>query len=257
MWLFRKCASPLLQGALMLGLAWPGLAMSTEVSMAFGEKIPPFCFPDTDSGIELEILREALAFRGHTLKPKYYPFARIPTAFKTGSVDAAMTDLGEDMGKAGAFYGDPAVFYDNVFITLASRNISIRTPADLHGLTVIAFAGALKRYPGWLDEVKKDGHYFEQNNQSLQVMTLNAGHYDVALSDKNIYKYFTLLLKGSKNFHDKPVTLHHFVKMNPMDYRPVFRDQGVRDDFNAGLKQLKSSGRFNAIYKKYLGDQRD
>lgn len=257
MWSFRKCVSPLLQGAFLLAWAYPGLAASTEVSMAFGEQIPPFCFPETDSGIELDVLREALAFRGHTLKPKYYPFVRVPMAFKSGSVDAAMTDLGEDMEKAGAFYGDPAVFYDNVFVTLTARHLSIKTPADLHGLTVIAFAGALKRYPEWLEPVKKEGRYFEQNNQSLQVMTVNAGHYDVALSDKNIYKYFTLLLKGSKNFPAKPVTLHHFVKLNPMDYRPVFRDQGVRDDFNAGLKQLKSSGRFNAIYKKYLGDQRD
>lgn len=257
MWLFRKCTSPLLQGVLMLGLAWPGLAGATEVSMAFGEKIPPFCFPETDSGIELEILREALAFRGHTLKPKYYPFARIPTAFKTGGVDAAMTDLGEDLTKAGAFYGDPAVVYDNVFISLASRKLVIKTPADLRGLTVVAFAGASKRYPDWLDDVKKAGHYFELNDQSLQVRTLVAGHYDVALSDKNIFKYYTQLLNADSAFHPKPVVMHSFVKMNPMNYRPLFRDQAVRDDFNAGLKQLKSSGRFNAIYKKYLGDQHD
>jgi len=39
-----------------------------------------------------------------------------------------------------------------------------------------------------------------------------------------------------------------------MDYRPVFRDKQVRDDFNAGLKQLKETGRYKAIYERYLRD---
>ena len=225
--------------------------------MAFGEKIPPFCFPETNSGIEIEIIREALAFRGHTLKPAYFPFARIPYAFKTGSVDAAMSDLGEDMSTVKAYYGDPAVFYDNVFITLKQRRLAIHAPSDLHGLTVVAFPGALKRYPMWLADVKKEGGYFEQNNQSLQVLTLSAGRYDVVLSDRYIFRYFTNLLKNNKNVRLRSVELHSFVKFNPMDYRPLFHDEAVRNDFNIGLKQLKKSGRLDAIYKKYLGALKD
>lgn len=227
-------------------------APAAEISMAFGEKIPPFCFPETDSGIELEVMREALAFRGHVLKPRYYSFARIPVAFKAGEVDAAMTDLGEDMTAWGANYGNPAVIYDNVFITLKERHFTITRPEDLQGLTVISFVGAAKRYPDWLDAVRKAGRYYEQNDQALQVLTLDRGRYDVVLSDRNIFKYFTLQLKLNKSFKPKPVVEHHFVKLNPMDYRPVFRDPAIRDDFNAGLRNLKDSGRFQAIYYKYL-----
>ena len=39
-------------------------ADAREVKMAFGEKIPPYCIPESDSGIELDIMREALAVRG-------------------------------------------------------------------------------------------------------------------------------------------------------------------------------------------------
>jgi polar amino acid transport system substrate-binding protein len=237
--------------AITLALAAQG-APAAEVSMAFGEKIPPFCFPETDSGIELDVMREALAFRGHVLRPRYYSFARVPVAFKAGEVDAAMTDLGEDMTSWGAYYGNPAVIYDNVFITLKERNLVINRPEDLKGLTVISFAGAARRYPDWLDAVRKAGHYFEQNDQALQVLTLDRGRYDVVLSDRNIFKYFTLQLKLNRSFKPKPVVEHHFVKLNPLDYRPVFRDSAVRDDFNAGLKYLKDSGRFQAIYNKYL-----
>jgi polar amino acid transport system substrate-binding protein len=242
------------QTVLALACACPLLVLAAEVSMAFGEKIPPFCFPATDSGIEIEVMREALAYRGHVLKPRYFSFARIPVAFKAGDVHAAMTDLGEDMTAWGAFYGDPAVFYDNVFISLKERKLVITKPEDLRGLSVISFAGAAKRYPQWLDEVRKAGRYYEQNNQELQVLTLNAGRYDIVLSDRNIFKYFTLVLKLNKDFHPKPVVEQSFVKFNPMDYRPVFRSQKIRDDFNAGLKHLKDTGRFDAIYQKYLSE---
>ncbi len=45
-----------------------------------------------------------------------------------------------------------------------------------------------------------------------------------------------------------------FTIARPQDYRPVFRSARVRDDFNAGLAQMKKSGRYKAIYDKYLKD---
>ncbi|HSV54535.1 MAG TPA: ABC transporter substrate-binding protein [Burkholderiaceae bacterium] len=239
-------------GFLLLALIFPLGAWSAVVSMAFGDRIPPFCFPETNSGIELEVIGEALAYRGHVLKPVYVPFARVPLAFKQRQVDAAMTDLGEDLRPLGAFYGDSAVVYDNVFITLAERNLKIRTPADLEGLTVISFQGAAKRYPQWLGPVAQAGKFFEQNNQATQVKTLDLGRYDVVLSDRSIFRYFTLQEQKAQGKSLRPVVEHVFTKVNPDDYRPVFRDQQVRDDFNAGLKQLKASGRFQAIYDRYL-----
>jgi len=236
--------------ALCLFLATP--LQAAVVHVAFGEKIPPFCFPETDSGIELDVMREALSFRGHTMVPHYYPFARIPVSFKAGTVDAAMTDLGEDMSGVGGHYGDPAVLYDNVFFTLSERKLSIRKPEDLNGLTVLSFPGGLKRYPQWLDAVKKAGHYYEQNDQALQVLTLDRGHYDVILSDRNIFRYFTLQLKRERSFKRKRVTIHAFVKVDPMNYRPVFHDKQIRDDFNAGLKHMKDNGRIDAIFQQYL-----
>jgi len=229
-------------------------AWADDIAMAFGERIPPFCFPETNSGIEIEVIGAALAYKGHVLKPQYFPFARVPIAFRSHAVDAAMTDLGEDMTKRGASYGNPAVFYDNVFISLKERNLTIKKPEDLRGLSIISFAGAAKRYPEWLRDAQKDGRYFEQNDQALQVMTLDKGRYDLVLSDRNIFRYFTQLMSLNKSLQLKPVAEHEFVKLNPMDYRPVFWNPKYRDDFNAGLKHIKENGQYEAIYRKYLGD---
>lgn len=227
-------------------------SVAATVEMAFGEKIAPFCFPETDSGIEVDIIREALAFKGHVLLPVYFPFARIPMEFKNKTVDAAMTDLGEDLTPFGGFYGDPAVIYHNVFISLKERGLKISKPEDLNGLSVISFAGAAKRYPEWLTPVKQAGRYFEQSNQLLQVLTLNKGRYDLVLSDRSIFKYFSQLLHSSKKIVINPIQEHQFTDVDPLDYRPIFNDVAIRDDFNQGLAILISSGRYQAIYDKYL-----
>lgn len=239
--------------ALVVVLLWLFVApaWAADVSMAFGERIPPFCFPQTNSGIEVEVIGEALAYRGHKLKPQYFPFARVPKAFIDGTVDGTMTDLGQDLGAAGGHYGDPAVLYDNVFISLKDRHLVIRKPEDLKGLTVISFAGAARRYPQWLEAVKAAGHYTEQNDQAVQVRTLMRGRYDLVLSDRSIFKYFALQYRREGG-DVLPVEEHAFTTVNPQDYRPVFRSKQVRDDFNAGLEHLKKTGRYQAIYDRYL-----
>lgn len=229
-----------------------GMSQAAEVRMAFGDRIPPFCFPETQSGIELEVIGEALAYRGHVLKPVFLPFARIPLAFQGPTLDGAMTDVGVDMRPFGAVYGDTAVVYDNVFITLTERGLKIRTPADLEGLRIISFQGAAKRYPQWLEGALRERRYFEQNDQAIQVRTLDLGRYDVVLSDRTIYRYFAREHQRQTGKPLKATTEHAFTRVNPDDYRPVFKSQEIRDDFNAGLKHLRSSGRYQAIYDKYM-----
>ena len=225
---------------------------SAEVKMSFGEKIPPYTFPQTNSGIELEVIGAALAYKGHILRPRYYPLARVPVAFKEKLVDAAMTDLGEDLSKSGGHYANPAVWYNNVFISLEENDFVINKPEDLKGLIITSFQGAIKRYPKWLEVAKADYNYFEQNNQKLQVLVLHKKRVHLILSDINIYKYYTAKLKKNNQFVAKPVRFHQFIKLNLMDYRPAFRNKKIRDDFNEGLKHIKETGKYQEIYDKYI-----
>lgn len=165
-------------------------ANAKTVTVAFGEKLPPFIIPESNSGIEVDIVREALAFKGHTLKAIYLPMARIPIIFKNHKVDVAMLDVGEDMSAFGGFYGNPPVLYDNVFITLEKKHITIKKPKDLDGLRINSFIGGLKRYPEWLTEVSKTENYEEKNDQAVQPLLLNFDRCDVILSDRTIYKYY-------------------------------------------------------------------
>jgi len=238
-----------------IALALAGPAGAATVSMAFGDNLPPFILAGQDAGIEVEVVRAALAYRGHVLQARYLPMGRIPLAFRARTVDAIMMDVGEDMAREGGHYGVAPVVYDNVFYTLASRKLRIRTPQDLQGHSVNAFVGAAARYPAWLQPLVHSRDYVESNRQEVQPQLLALGRYEVVLSDRIIFQYYTRLLqKRQPGFVMPAVDEHSFVHANPDDYRPVFRDAAIRDDFNAGLAQLHKSGRYRAIYDKYLKD---
>ena len=224
---------------------------ASEVSVAFGETIPPFVIPEGHSGIEVDIVREALAVRGHILKPIYMPVARIPLTFKNRKVDVIMMDVGTDIKLLGGYYGNPAVSYDNVFITLKKNKIVIKKPEDLAGLRINSFIGAQKRYPRWLGKLSTE-KYIEKNDQSSQPLLLSLGRYDVILSDRNIFKYHSLISQKNPRFKNFPIEEHDFVTVKPKDYRPVFYSKKIRDDYNFGLNSITKSGLVKNIYDNYL-----
>ncbi|PCH94231.1 MAG: amino acid-binding protein [Gammaproteobacteria bacterium] len=220
--------------------------------MAFSKEIPPYIFENNNNGIEIDIISAALAYKGHTLKPVYFPLGRVPYAFTHNLVDAAMGDMGVDLTLQKGFYADPAVIYDNVFITLKSRNIAIEKPSDLDLLKIVSFQGAEKRYPKWLKKAYQENRLYSISDQLRQVKLLHYGRYDVVLSDRYIFKYFVKQMKLMNVLEMYEVVEHKFTTTNSKNYRPVFKDKKVRDDFNLGLIKLKESGEVQKIYDSYI-----
>lgn len=239
---------------LLLSFALP--AGAANVRMAFGDNLPPYILAGSSSGIEVDIVREALAYRGHVLQAEFMPMGRIPVVFVAGKADAIMMDVGQDMGPAGGVYGEPPVLYDNVMYTLARRRLSLRKPADLHQLWIMSFVGAARRYPDWLGKLEHTPFYVERNSQSVQPKLLALGRYDVVVSDRTIFTYYLRQQqKSDPAFRMPPIDEHLLPAADMRAYRPVFRDARVRDDFNAGLAFLRKSGRYGAIYQHYLSGE--
>lgn len=236
----------------MIILGSPLYSYADNVTMAFGNRIVPYSFPETDTGIEIDIIRAALAYKGHTLKPHYYNLASVPKAFIDEHVDAAMTDLGKNLEKQGGFYAQPAVIYENALISLTKRKLSINQPSDLKGLSVVSFQGAYKRYPDWLSAVKINQQYYETAQQQLQVIKLLTEEYDLVLSDINIFQYYFTKMLAANGVQKKAIRIHNVFETHEADYRPIFRNAAVRDDFNVGLKAIRASGQYQQIYNRYL-----
>lgn len=227
-------------------------AEAETVAMAFAENIAPYSFANPDRGIEIDIIAESLAYRGHRLKPHFYPLARVPRAFFNEEIDAATTDLGENLTLQGAYYGDSAVVFHNALISLKDRGYVIESYADTEGLSIISFQGAAKRYPRLAQVIKKTNIFSETAQQQNQVKMLLSGRVDLVLSDVAIFQYYAKILENSDQALSRDFKVHYIFNENSMNYRPIFKDSKIRDDFNEGLKILKANGRYEAIYGHYL-----
>ncbi len=233
-------------------LCYGSTACADSVSMAFSHNIPPYIFQKENKGIEIDVIAAALAYKGHSLEPRYFPLSRIPLAFRGKWVDAAMGDMGIDLTPYGGFYANPTIIYENIFITLKNKNITIDKPESLDYLTIISFQGAEKRYKNWLKKANDEKRFYGTSNQYTQVKLLYLERYNVILSDRYIFRYFLKQLQLTDDIFQLEVDEHTFVKVNPLDYRPIFRNKKIRNDFNEGLKAIKKSGEFKRIYDKYM-----
>ena len=234
----------------MITLFGATICHAREVSVGFGDHIPPYVLPESQSGLEVEVFRAALAFHGHVMVPQYFPLKRVGDMFKLGKIDAAMWDSGTDLADDG-IYAEPAVVYDNVFITRSDRHFTIRKPDDLKGHSVLAFQGALAGYPFWLSGVARSGGYREVNNQTMQSLALHQGECDVVFTDRYIFRYFTKLMLSEHRINPAPLQEHSVVQPDPKVFRAIFRDPEIKRDYEDGLAHLKENGDYRALQLKY------
>ena len=209
--------------------------------------IPPYNIPETNSGIELDIVREVLEKKGYSVKPKYVPFARRNLELINREVDGVLT-INTDSG-INAFYSDEHLVCENVVVTLKENGFNIDNVRDLAQKSVVAFQDATIYLGKDFDAMAKANRkYREIANQNLQINLLYGHRADAIVLDKNIFYY---LRKRNKRVDiNQPITIHYIFPPTP--YRVAFLTKKVRDDFNEGLRELRKSGRYNEIIKKYL-----
>jgi polar amino acid transport system substrate-binding protein len=238
----------LIAGLLLAAIAPArGPARAEPVQVLIGNSLPPYIIGNEDRGFEFDIVKEALALRGHQMVPRYLPFARVPVEMERGAADAAMTV--NDSSGLRVCYSDTYVVYRNYAITLASRQLTIDTLADLHGKSVRAFQNArLYLGPAFNAAVADNPGYAESANQQTQNAMLFAGRVDVVVGDINIFNWYNQTMPQTPETR-QPIALH--AVFPPVEYRVGFRDARLCQDFNAGLAELRASGRYDAIIAGY------
>lgn len=242
----RKAVAFLLAALSFLG----GQALQAQATLtaAVGLALPPYVLKDTNNGLEVDIVRQALQEAGYTLKLDYVPFARIPISLKDKSVDCALT-INEASGVTGVFYSQSHITYQNVVVALKSRDLKIAKVDDLKALRVVAFQDATN-YLGndFRAMAKANTGYSELANQEAQVKMLFMDRADVVVMDINIFKYFRQAIKDVKV--DAEVTIYPIFP--PTHYKVAFTSPEVCQKFNAAFNKLKAAGKVDAIFKTYI-----
>lgn len=220
------------------------MAHADEVVMVFNASTPPLSSSETQSGLAVEIVRYALAAHGHTLRPVFLPKARMIAQFATPGVNAIISDEGIDA--RGIYLGDAVIQFDNRFFTLKSHHIRIRAASDLAGLSLIGFRGTALAHPD-LTRLKLKV-LAEENDQALMVRTLRLERYDVAFCDIRI----CMALAGAGGRSTDDLEVQPWQVNRPDIYRTVFKSASIRDDFNAGLAELRQSRKLDELIRHYM-----
>lgn len=242
---------PILSALLVCGALFSpiGSAAAREVVVAIGLSIPPYVIAAEKRGMEYDVVKEALALEGHTMKPDFQPLARVVKAMQGGTVDAAMTQI--PGMTVGTVLSEVYITYRNFAITLASHDLKVETVDDLADKSILAFQNA-HRYLGetFRRMAEANPRYREEANQQVQPMLLFHDRVDVVVADHNIFRWFAsrpeVTAKADTN---RPIRMHALFP--PTEYRMAFRDVALRDDFNRGLAKLRANGEYDRIVARY------
>ena len=230
-------------------------AEARDLKVIFSSYTPPYVFQaseETGPGILVEIFQRAFAGSDYSLKPVFLPLGRGFKLLEEGKVDGlsiSTVDL-----NLKAHYSDISIEYHNFAIGLAQRELQINKVEDLKGKSLIAFQKA-DTYLGapFAAAVKGNPNYIEIANQENQVHMLLLGRTDLAVMDRSIFMYYrNKLIKEGKIAPEVDYRLYDLFE--PSRYRAAFYDEAVRDAFNSGLRRLRDSGEYEAIYTKYIHD---
>lgn len=221
-------------------LASSAWAASPALRIALGETKMPYVSAETQSGIEYDIVSQALQRAGYTVKFDYLPNKRAQLELHEGRLDGAINN-------AGRYLSEPYIAYQNMAITLCSQQISIASVDGLAPFQVIAFHNA-SQYLGadFARIAANKQRYRELAPQQLMNRMLLARRIDVVISDINIFKHVQQQVDPQVN---QPLCSYSIFA--PTLYRLEFIDPTVRDHFNLALKALREQGLYEQLAKKY------
>lgn len=226
-------------------------ANGETIRMAFSKETPPYIFKES-RGIEYDIIKEALAYKNHSLEPIFIPLGRIAFSFKNfNKINAAQRDNGIDLSAIG-YYSDTVVNYHCCLISLKDSGINIKNPKQLKKYKIAGFQGAHEDigFKNWLRYVNKE-NYIELMDQQQQAFELQSGQVEIIAGDLNVINHYNKTLLNSHSISEiKPIACKYISNKNS-GYKAIFKSKKVRDDFNAGLRDMFKTGRIEAIYKQY------
>ncbi|AMC36091.1 substrate-binding periplasmic protein [Janthinobacterium sp. B9-8] len=216
------------------------------IQVGTGYSKPPYVIPETQSGLELDIVQAALSAEKLQMKVVFLPPARMLHMFKNSQLDA-ITTVNEGSHLVG-YWSDSHIFYQNYAITLASRAITIKKMSDLAGHSIAAFQNAKLALGSEYAAAIMQASYQEIPNQLTQNKLLYTGRVDVVIGDRLIFEYLNRLLPSRV---DAQQTLQFSAIFPATHYKVLFRNRDLRDRFNQGLATIRHNGVYRQIEKKY------
>jgi len=225
-----------------------------DLVIAHGLDKPPFVFGSDMHGLEIDIVREALAYKGHSMQVVHVPNKRLQVAIQTAGVDGAATVR---EAHDGSYYSDDFITFENYAITRRSAGIRLDGVNDLKGHSVVAWQNAYRDLGSEFEaafnpDVKEpylEG-YSELASQRSQNMMFWFGRAQVIIVDKTIFLWYQKDL--TKEIDTSAEVVFHNIFPRRTHFQVAFKERAIRDDFNEGLRHLRKTGRYQHLVDAYI-----
>lgn len=224
-----------------------GLVAKT-VSVVAGLPKPPFIVEENGKGLQLDLMRKALS--KHNIESVFYhaPGGRNITSFQRLNAGVILT-VKPDYQHPALYLSKPYISYQNVAISLAENNFTLKTIKGLTNKIVVAFQNARK----YLNEeykttIKYAIDYSEIPDQKKQVEMLFLRRAEVIIIDISIFNY--LLKHHHEDLFVKPYDVHYLFEKN--HFSAAFKSEQLRDNFDQAIVTMRESGEYQQIIDKYI-----
>jgi polar amino acid transport system substrate-binding protein len=232
---------------LLAGFSHQALAApKSELLVAISLDIPPFVMNKAASGLEVDIIRQALD--DYSLRFIQLPYEELQTAVQQKRVDVS---VGVQPDNDGVHYSKKFIGFVNYAISKKAEGFRIDSVADLRNHRVLTWENAYLELGSEFETMfspqsSQRKNYIEVADQKEQVRKFWDGKGLVIVIDQSIFRYFSGILGhdiNEVNFHDifPPVT----------NFKVGFRDVTVRNRFNEGLAAMCRNGGYVELLRRY------
>lgn len=225
-----------------------------EVTVAFAPHKPPYIIENENRGLEIDIVKEALALQGHTLRTDFFYRPVLGNAIKYGRTEAA---AGLTEGIEGLYYSDSHISFQNTIISHAADQIVLNSLSDLNDYRYAAWEEAHKVLGDEYRLVTEDGKsptYLEYSNHLVENKMFWSNRLDLIIIDRLVFNWYRDEL--AQDFITTTGIVEHSLLPESTHYKIAFRDAAIRDSFNLGLAELKRTGRYQALKDHYFAEER-
>lgn len=230
------------------------IVCAEELEIAFSYDIPPYVMDNGTKGLEPEIVKEALKYKGHIFTVKQCSYKGLAIAVSQNRFDgaAAVKEIDD-----GTYYSDNFISFKNYAITKEKAGIILNNISDLKGKNIVTWQNAYRdlgeKFASLFSPNVKASYmekYHETPVQKEQVRLFWTLEGEVIIIDKSIFIWFTKQLSKTGLVTDKPV--YHALFPDKTEFRVNFKSKKIRDDFNEGLKYIRQKGIYQKIFDNHL-----
>jgi len=235
--------------ALLLVTAFglPALAVDhSDLRVAISLDIPPYVMNKATSGLEVDILRQALA--GHQLQFSQLPYKELQTAVPQQQADVSVGVQADD---SGVFYSNDFITFANYAIAKKGDGLRIKKVADLRGHQVLTWENAYlelgKEFEAqYAPQAPERKNYLEVADQEQQVKKFWEGKDNVIVIDYSIFIH----LSSQLGYDLSQARL--FSIFEPVTkFKAGFKDSKIRDQFNQAIAIMCRDGKYAELMKNY------